>query len=76
MTFLDLPPLIEQQTIPENEEHPYVGDSIGGVEYVSGFLSKNSIHTMVAKMVAVLVHVHCDARESKYTKNSIHKCYN
>ena len=44
MTFLDIPPLIEQQTIPENEEHPYVGDSIGGVEYVSGFLSKNSIH--------------------------------
>ena len=39
-----MPPLIEQQTIPENEEHPYVGDSIGGVEYVSGFLSKNSIH--------------------------------
>ena len=32
--------------------------------------------TMVAIMVAVLVHVHCAARESKYTKNSIHKCYN
>ena len=38
-----MPPLIEQQKIPDNEEHPYVGDSIGGVEYVSGFLSKNFI---------------------------------
>ena len=31
---------------------------------------------MVAIMVAVLVHVHCAARESKYIKNSIHKCCN
>merc|ERR1719342_1304589 len=32
--------LIEQQPIPEIEEHPYVGDSVGGVEYVSGFLTR------------------------------------
>ena len=32
--------------------------------------------TMVAIMVAVLVHVHCAARESKYIQNSIHKCCN
>ena len=31
---------------------------------------------MVAKMVAVLVHIHCAAQESKYIKNSIHKCCN
>ena len=31
---------------------------------------------MIAIMVAVLVHVHCAARESKYIKNSIHKCCN
>ena len=37
---------------------------------------KTSNDTMVAKMVAVLVHVHCAARESKYIKNSIHKCCN
>ena len=48
-----MPPLIEQQTIPENEEHPYVGDSIGGVEYVSGFLSKNSIHIHCAYQVTL-----------------------
>ena len=35
--------LIEQQPIPEIEEHPYVGDSVGGVEYVSGFLSIKNI---------------------------------
>ena len=35
----NMPALIEQQPIPEIEEHPYVGDSVGGVEYVSGFLS-------------------------------------
>ena len=39
ITFMDMPALIEQQPIPEIEEHPYVGDSVGGVEYVSGFLS-------------------------------------
>ena len=38
ITF-NMPALIEQQPIPEIEEHPYVGDSVGGVEYVSGFLS-------------------------------------
>ena len=27
-------------------------------------------------MVAVLGHIHSAARELKYTKNSIHKCYN
>ena len=37
---MDMPALIEQQPIPEIEEHPYVGDSVGGVDYVSGFLSK------------------------------------
>ena len=30
---------------------------------------------MGAKMVALLEHEHSAARESKYTKNSIHKCY-
>ena len=38
ITF-NMPALIEHQPIPEIEEHPYVGDSVGGVEYVSGFLS-------------------------------------
>ena len=36
----------------------------------------NVNNTMVAIMVAVLVHVHCVAWESKYIKNSIHKCCN
>ena len=36
---MDMPALIEQQPIPEIEEHPYVGDSVRGLEYVSGFLS-------------------------------------
>ena len=36
-----------------------------------------NIHLCIsAKIVAVLDHVHSAARESKYTKNRIHKCYN
>ena len=31
-------------------------------------------NTMGAKMVAILVHVHSAARESKYIKNIYHKC--
>ena len=38
ITF-NMPALIEHQHIPEIEEHPYVGDSVRGLEYVSGFLS-------------------------------------
>ena len=42
------------------------------VKKITGIL----LHYMGAIMVCVLGHVHGAARESKYTKNSIHKCYN
>ena len=39
-------------------------------------VAPNMTTIMGAKIVAVLDHVHSAARESKYTKNRIHKCYN
>ena len=42
------------------------------VKKITGIL----LHYMGAIMVCVLGHVHGAARESKYTKNRIHKCYN
>ena len=39
-------------------------------------MAPNMTTIMGAKIVAVLEQVHWAARESKYTENSIHKCYN
>ena len=36
----NMPPLMVQEHVPDQEQNPFVGDSQEGIEYVSGFYSK------------------------------------